>query len=274
MDLKTLYETIPPWDWPKDEGRIFQEILDNQSAELSDRLLAAEMAGNLVVFNDALAKTLLSIVGNNEEPIELRARAAISFGPAFEHVDLYEFDDADDIVLSEGIVREVQESFKKFYYDAGFPKEVRRRILEAAVRAPLDWHPAAVRAAFASGDENWQCTAVFCMQFIQGFDQQILEALESESPDVRYEAVLAAGHWNLVKTWPTIAHLAADPDIDKTMLLAVIDAAANIGLPKSITFLEKLLYSDDDDIVDAAHEALEMLEGDEFDDAIDEEDYR
>jgi HEAT repeat protein len=173
--------------------------------------------------------------------------------------------------LSEEIVREVQVSFKKFYHDAGFPKEVRRRILEAAVRAPQDWHSASVRAAFAGGDENLQCTAVFCMQFIEGFDQQIIEALESENPDIRYEALLAAGHWELAKAWPTIARLVADPDIDKTMLLAAIDAAANIGLPESVTLLEKLLYSDDEDIVDAAHEALGMLEGDEFDNTIDEE---
>lgn len=269
MDLKILYETIPPWDWPKDAVRMFQEILDNHSADLSNRLLAAEMAGNLVVFNDALAKTLLSIVGNIDEPTELRARAAISFGAAFEHVDLYEFEDPEDIVLSEGMVRKVQESFKKFYYDAGCPKEVRRRILEAAVRVQLDWHSAAVRAAFAGGDENWQCTAVFCMQYIQGFDEQILEALESENPDIRYEALVAAGCWELAKAWPTIARLAADPHIDKTMLMAVIDAAANIGLPESVTLLAKLLYSDDDDIVDAAHEALGMLEGDKFDDMID-----
>jgi hypothetical protein len=274
MDLKILYDTIPPWDWPKDAAGMFQEIVDNHSADLSDRLLAAEMAGNLVVFNDALAKTLLSIVGNNDEPIELRARAAISFGPALEHVDLYEFDDPDDIVLSEEIVREVQLSFKKFYYDDSFPKEVRRRILEAAVRAPQNWHSASVRDAFAGGDENWQCTALFCMQFIEGFDQQILEALESENPDIRYEALLAAGHWELAKAWPTIARLVADPDIDKTMLLAAIDAAANIGLPESITLLEKLLYSDDEDIVDAVEEALGMLQWDEFDIMIDEEDYR
>jgi hypothetical protein len=98
MDLKILYDTIPPWDWPKDAARMFQEILDNHCADLSDRLLAAEMAGDLVVFNDALAKTLFLIVGNKDEPIELRARAASSFGPALEHVDLYEFDDPDDIV--------------------------------------------------------------------------------------------------------------------------------------------------------------------------------
>jgi hypothetical protein len=272
IDLKMLYDIVPPWNWPKDAGKMFQEILDNRTADLSDRLLAAEMAGNLVVFNDALARTLLSIVGNSDEPIELRARATISFGSAFEHADLYEFEDPDDIILSEDIFREVQASFKKFYYDAGFPKEVRRRILEVVARVPLEWHSAAVRAAFASGDAKWQCTAVFCMQFIQGFDQQILEALESDDPDIRYEALLAVSNWGLTEAWPSIARLFSDLGVDKTMLLAAIDAAANIDLPEAVHSLGMLLNSDDDDIIDAVHEALAMLEGDEFNDEYDEQD--
>lgn len=272
MDLKILYDTVPPWDWPKDAGKMFQEILDNRTTDLSDRLLAAEMAGNLVVFNDALAKTLLSIVGNNDEPVELRARATISFGSAFEHVDLYEFEDPDDIILSEEIIREVQASFKKFYYDASFPEEVRRRILDVAVRVPLEWHSTAVHAAFASGDAKWQCTAVFCMQFIKGFDQQILEALENKDPAIRYEALLAVSNWGLTEAWPSIARLFSDPGVDKTMLLAAIDAAANIDLPEAVNSLGMLLNSDDDDIIDAVHEALAMLEGDEFNDEYDEQD--
>ncbi len=83
MDLKTIYEMIPPWDWPEDADSMLQNILKDRSADMSDRLLAAEMAGNLVVFNNTLATTLLSIVSNSDEEEDLRARAAISFGAAF-----------------------------------------------------------------------------------------------------------------------------------------------------------------------------------------------
>ncbi len=272
MDLQTIYDMIPPWDWPEDAGSMLQETLKDRSADPPDRLLAAEMAGNLVVFNDKLAGTLLSIVSNSGESEDLRAKAAVSFGAAFEHVYLYEFDDLDDIIISEGIFHTTQESFRKFYHNVGFPKEVRRRILEAAVRAPLDWHSGAVRAAFASDDKNWQLTGIFCMRFIGGFEQQILEALESKNTDILYEALLAAGNWGLAKAWPSIACLYSDVDIDKTMLLAAIEAAAGIGLPEAVDTLKKLLVSEDDDIVDAANEALTMLETDEFDDAYDEDD--
>ena len=264
MDLKIIYEMIPPWDWPEDTGKMIQEILADRSVDSSDRLLAAEMAGDVVVFNDVLAGTLLTILGNSDETADLRARAAISFGPALEHADLYEFEDPDDIVLSEEIYRKIQSSLKKFYYDAGVPKEVRRRILEAAVRAPEDWHSKAIRAAFASNDENWRLTAVFCMRFVKGFDQQILEALESESADIRYEALIAAGNRELKKAWPLIACLFSDAAIDKTILLAAIDAAAGIDLPEAVNSLIKFLDSNDEDIVDAANDALFMLQGGGF----------
>jgi hypothetical protein len=37
MDLKILYDTIPPWDWPKDAARMFQEIVDNQYSRCCPR---------------------------------------------------------------------------------------------------------------------------------------------------------------------------------------------------------------------------------------------
>jgi HEAT repeat protein len=126
---------------------------------------------------------------------------------------------------------------------------------------------------FASDDADWQLTAVFCMQFIKGFDQQILEALKSENPDIRCEAILAAGNWELKEAWPSIVGLLSDPGIDtKTIVLAAIDAAKNIGLPEAGHTLAQLLNLDDDDIVDAAHEALAMPTEDVFDDEYDEED--
>jgi hypothetical protein len=45
------------------------------------------------------------------------------------------------------------------------------------VRAPQDWHENAVGSAYASGDDTWKLTAVFCMRFVRGFDGQIVEEL-------------------------------------------------------------------------------------------------
>jgi hypothetical protein len=273
MDLKTLYDVIPAWDWPEDAAGIFQEILDNPSADPAERLLAAEMAGDLVVMNDELAGTLLAVVGRSSETVELRARAAISFSPVFGHVDLYEFEDPDDTILSEGAFRKIQAALRKLYYEAGVPVVVRRCILEATVMVPEAWHSAAVRAAFACDDEDWQRTAVSCMRFLEGFDRQILAALASGNPDIRYQALLAAGARCLEKAWPVVAGIISDPGGDKTVLLAAIDAAAGIGSPEAIHSLVRLLNSDDDDIVEAAEEALFMLEAGDFGDDSDEEEW-
>ena len=74
MDLKTLQDT-PPWDWPRDAGKKFQEILIDHLADETDRLIAAELAGDLTVINDELADALTATIRSPDEPERLRARA-------------------------------------------------------------------------------------------------------------------------------------------------------------------------------------------------------
>ena len=64
MDLKTLLDT-PPWDWPRDAGRMFWRILVDPGANESDRLVAAELAGDFTVINDDLADVLLTVAGSS-----------------------------------------------------------------------------------------------------------------------------------------------------------------------------------------------------------------
>jgi hypothetical protein len=266
MDLKTLKDT-PPWEWPQDAGKMFLEILQDDQADESSRLLATELAGDFTVINDELAKALLCIVCKVGESEKLRARAAISLGPALESAYIYGFEDVDDVPISEKIFLEIQERLRDHYMDAGVPKEVRRRILEASVRAPQNWHLDAVRAAYSSDDEDWKLTAVFCMQFVRGFDEQILESLDSKNPDVHYEAVCAAGNWEVDAAWSHIAGLVTSEDTEKPLLLAAIEATANIRPKDASEILGGLIDSDDEEISEAAFEALTLAEGlEELDD--------
>jgi hypothetical protein len=271
MDLKTLKDT-PPWEWPEGAGKMFLSILRNDKAKESDRLVAAELAGDYTVINDELAHALLSILGNSEEPEELRGQAAISLGPAVEQADTYGFEDADDILISEDTFRSVHEKLRKLYMDLDVPKEVRRRILEASVRAPQSWHENAVRAAYSSRDKDWKLTAVFCMRFIRGFDDQILESLDSKNPDIHYQAVCAAGNWEVDAAWPHITALVTSEKTDKDLLLAAIDAVAMIRPQEASEILLDLTASDDEEIVEAAYEAMAMAEPWEDEDDEDEDD--
>ena len=274
MDLKRLQD-IPPWEWPRGIGNKFLTILRDRGANASDRLLAAGLAGDFTVINDPLAEALLSILGNAAEPEELRAQAAISLGPALEQADIDEFEDPDSVPISEKMFRKIKQSLRKVYLDSGLPKLVRRRILEVAVRAQEEWHADAIRTAWSSGDREWVLTSVFCMNYVRGFDKQIMEALENSDPDIHYQAVRAAGTWEVDAAWPHVAALLTAEGTSKEILLAAIEAVATIRPREAGVLLMDLADSEDEDIAEAADEAMSMAAGfpdDEFDDEDDEDD--
>ena len=268
MDLKILQDT-PPWDWPKSAGKMFMAILRDPHADAADRLLAAGMAGDFTVIDDALAGALLSILGSAAEPEELRARAAISLGPAIEQADIEEFDDPDAVPISQKMFRAIKQSLRKLFLDSGAPEFVRRSILEAAVRAPQDWHTGAIRSAWSNPDPEWKQTAVFSMNYVRGFDQQILEALENSDPGIHYQAVRAAGNWEVEAAWPHVAALATS-DTNKPLRLAAIEALGAICPLDSVAILANLTDSEDEDIAETAGDAMSMAEG-MLDDGLDDD---
>lgn len=269
-DLENFLDT-PPWEWPKNAGNRFLEVLIHRGASESDRLIAAELAGDLVVMNDKLADALMAILRRGDEPEELRAKTAISLGPVLEQAEINEFDDPDDTPITERTFHTIQKLLHKLYVDDGIPKEVRRRVLEAAVRSPQDWQRDAIRKAYSSGDKDWMLTAVFAMRWVRGFDAQILEALQSSDAEIHYEAVEAAGNWELEAAWPHIARLVRDPATPKPLLLAAIGATGGIRPKEAGEMLSELAASDDEDIAEAATEAIMIAEGREDEDFEDEE---
>jgi hypothetical protein len=257
MDLKTLLET-PPWDWPEDAGHLLLTTLVDKQASGSDRLIAAELAGDSPVMDDELAEALLAIAGSREEPEALRAQAAISLGPVLEQTDLDGFDDPDDVPITEQTFHAIQDLLHRLYLDESNTKELRRRILEAAVRAPQDWHRSAVSAAYSSGDKDWMLTAVFAMSRVRGFDDQILEALESTDAEIHFEAVNAAGVCGLEAAWPHVVALVRTPSTPKLLLLAAIEAVGNLHPQEAGEILADLSESPDREIAEAAAETIDM----------------
>jgi HEAT repeats len=270
MDLKTLLDT-PPWDWPGDAGDIFWRVLLDRQAKESDRLIAAELAGDFTVINDDLADALLMIANSANESEQLRSRAAISLGPALEQADTDGFEDPQDVPITEPMFRTIQESLEKLYLDNNTPKEARRRSLEASVRAPQVWHQAAIEQAYSGGDNEWMLTAVFSMRWVRGFDEQILLALKSSDPEIKYEAVVAAGNWGLDAAWSPIVQLLNDGLSPKPLLLAAIGAIGSIRANEAPEILVDLADSDDEEIAQAVVEALATDDID-LDEEDDEED--
>jgi len=279
--LEILRDT-PPWEWPEDAADTFHELLTNKAATKSERLIAAELAGDSTVINDELAEVLMKVVADPVEPEELRARAVISLGPALEMADTHGFDDPDDlddVPISEEMFHHIQETLRNLYPgETVAGKQVRRRILEASVRAPEDWHREAIQKAWSSGDQEWMLTAAFCMRWISGFDDSILQALKNKDEEIRTEAVEAAGNWKLEGAWPEIVAILNTPRQPKHMLITAIEAAASIHPKEARDVLEEFTTSRDEEIAEAAEEAIMMADaeaesgGEEFDDAEENED--
>ena len=276
MDLNRLNDT-PPWDWPEDAGEMLTKILQDRRGAASDRIIAAGLLGDLTVMDEQIADLLLTVVRSADEPEDLRAKAAISLGPVLEETDTEGFDDdLSEPPISKELFQQILEALHRIYMDESVPREVRRRALEASVRASQDWHHDAIRAALSSGDEDWKLTATFCMRWVHGFDDQILEMLASRNPDTHYEAVCAAGDQEVAAAWPHVAALIASETTEKRLLLAAIEAAASINPSEAMEALAELSDSEDEEIAEAASEALMMakshLEYDEDEDEDDDED--
>jgi hypothetical protein len=259
MNLTTLRDT-PPWDWPADAASHLLDALRDDHTKEADRLLAAELASDFVVVNDDLVAALLSILHDSLASEALRGQAAISLGPALESADTDGFDGPSDAPIGERTFRRMQESLHALYGDGTVPDGVRRRVLEAAVRAPQDWHAGAIHAAYTSDDQDWKLTAVFSMTWVAGFEEQILEALKSPNNELRLHAVRAAGNWEIDAAWSDVKALVTSSHTDNALLLCAIEALASIRPDEAPLILADLTDSPDEDIAEAAHEAIAMAE--------------
>ncbi len=257
MDLKTLLDT-PPWDWPRDTGKTLRRILTDERAPESDRLIAARMAGELTVINDELANTLTAIIRNPEASVPLRVQAAVALGPVLEQADTDGIDEAEAVSVGPRTIRGIRDLLKRIHLDLGVAKELRRRSLEAAVRAPENWQKEAIKTAYLSGDREWMLTAVFAMRWVQGFDEQILDALQNDDAEIVCEAVEAAGNWGLDEAWPDVVAFVQDPATPKNLLLAAIGAVGYIRPEEASEVLKDLEDSGDEDIAEAVEDILLM----------------
>lgn len=232
------------------------------------RVVALEEIAQVV--DDALARELLRFARNPDGVPEERGRALIALGPALEETSYEEAEDGTleppvgpeewwATPLSEAGYREVQEDLRRIYHDGGQPKLIRRRALEAAVRAVRPWQRDAVATAWSSGDPEWQATAVFAMGYLGGFEREIEAAFRGDDPMLRREAMRAAGQAELEGLAPSLLAIAADPKADPEDRGAAVDALGDLQYEAAEPVLEALLHHEDEDLAEAAEIALEEI---------------
>lgn len=267
MDIDKLYETSPS-QWPDDAALKIRDTLTDKEASRKERLIAAKLAAEEKVLNDEMADALLDILHDDEESEELRCIAVEAFGPALQYNGINGFYESQQVFFSEKKFYEIKKTLRDFYYDIKLPKTLRRRILEADVCTPMQWHKNAIKRAYESDDEEWILSAIFGMGYVKGFKKQIQESLESSNPEILYEAVCAAGNAGVKEAWPVIKDILSSPQEDKMLLRSAISAAPFINHSEAEEFLTQLSENEDEDIAEAAEIAL-MYSSDELEDETD-----
>jgi hypothetical protein len=107
------------------------------------------------------------------------------------------------------------------------------------------------------------------MSWVRGFDDQILAALKSDDLEIHLEAVHAAGNWEIDAAWSHLVELINEAHTPQPLLLAAIGAVGSIRPLEAGVILVDLADSDDEEVAEAAIEAMAGSEidwGEEEDD--------
>lgn len=115
-------------------------------------------------------------------------------------------------------------------------------MLESAVRAPQPWHEGAVRAAWASDDEAWRVSAIFCMGMLDEFDfaREVGEAWRSASALLRRQAMIAAADRGMRELLPEAVRVAVNPEAELELRVAALQLLGAIGSSDELAQVSEL----------------------------------
>jgi HEAT repeat protein len=137
---------------------------------------------------------------------------------------------------------------------------VRRRALESLAYFDRPEVSAAIDRAYQDEDSSMRISAVFAMgrSSDDEWSTQVLDELESESPEMRYEAARACGELQLAGAVPRLSQMTADLDLE--VKLAAIASLGRIGGPEARRVLDICVEMGDEAMIEAAREALDEMD--------------
>jgi HEAT repeat protein len=201
--------------------------------------------------SESFFETMMQMAAD-ENPL-VRAAAVATLGRFIQAGELEEF--------NHELSRKAETLVADYYRDYKQDLEVRRRALEAISHCSHEAVSDMIREAYYSDDELMQISAVFAMGCT--FDEQwkdIVQAeLDSEIPELRFEAVRAAGQLEMAEAVPELTEAAFDEDYE--IQLMAIWSLGEIGTQEAQRVLNNVveiaIEKDDDELITAAEEALE-----------------
>jgi aminopeptidase N len=212
---------------------------------------------------------LLVIIAQNDDTPFVRATAVTALGRFILAGELGN--------LPEGETANAQDVAIKLLNDDKEEVDVRRRALEALANSSHDMVPGAIKKAYRSNDRKMQVSSVFAMGRTcdDQWENIVLNELDSEDAEMRYEAARAAGEIELVSAVPKLAQLLTENDED--IRLAAVWSLGEIGGKEAIRILEAMLEvaeeAEDDELIEAVEDAIgnaNLVMGDMF--SLDDED--
>ena len=174
MSIRERLSLLDPFGLVDEDIDLLREAFATDDAAMQiDAIDALEE-----VTDERALAALLDLVQRRDASVEVRAKAAVAFGPALE---IYDYDRDEplfgDEEIDPAVAKQTQRTLIAIVRDESEPKLVRRRALEASIRSYEDEHAPLIRRFWIDRDVEWRMTAVFCMGYAPGFEREILGAV-------------------------------------------------------------------------------------------------
>ena len=215
-------------------------------------LVRANAIRLLSEYDDAdMIDPMLDILANDADE-EVQAMAATMLGNYVYLGELEELSEADKVRVEDALLHMIDESVAVI---------LQRRALEAVSFSSREEVAPLILAAYEKVEKDWKVTALFSMgrSANQQWAPYILRNLESDEPDILFEAIQAAGEMYLEAALPKISQIAEQgEELDQLVRMAIARALENIGGAESIAILTKMLeWAVDDEEADVIEQAIE-----------------
>jgi HEAT repeat protein len=223
-----------------------------------------EAAINLLWEDESLELTnrLIDMV-QWDEAYGVRAAAVSALG---RFLLLGEYDE-----LPTAEVTRIQDIVVNILLDADEEVDVRRRALEAIANGSHEIVPEAIEEAYQSSEDKMRISSLYAMgrTYDRSWRKYVLDELGSSDPEMRYEAVRAAGELELRDAIPSLGRIAAEDDreIREVAIWSLGEIAGREAL-RILTMLAEDIEADgDENLLEAVEDAIgnANLVGDELD---------
>jgi HEAT repeat protein len=233
-------------------------IEDNVELDFSAVFMAALFDGDVQVRADSikalweyedddLIPVLLKLLHDPEAIV--RAEAALGLGRFLLRAELTDREDST--------VAEMENRLRALYQDESESTDVRGRALEAFGVRGHEWVHDLIDEAYASGERRLQLSAIHAMGRNADLEWLpiLLEEMQSEDGEIRYEAATAAGSLADEEAVPALAVLTNDEDAE--VQEAAIAALGLIGGPSARSVLLSVSSeSVDERVLEAVRDAF------------------